>query len=169
MLLHNQLVVSVVKCILGQVCKRMQRGLGARLARADVRSSLLQKVKLKIENNVICYKKVLQHGHKYPQNSLYSFLISFLNGYGHILTFKKINSSNNAYIFVARLRSLLISWLEQLLNVFYFQRWNDTDYVELFTFVFTKSFTKLVTKTFVFVFELTKLFTRLPLPWSSLV
>ena len=48
-----------------------------------------RKIKLKIENNVKKkVKKVLQNGYKYPQNSLYSFFISFLNGYGHILTFK---------------------------------------------------------------------------------
>ena len=61
----------------------------------------LPKNKLKIENNVKKkVKKVLQNGYKYPQNSLYSFFISFLNGYGHILTFKIGESRFELFTFV---------------------------------------------------------------------
>ena len=44
----------------------------------------LVKVKLKIENNVICFRKVLQQGYKYPQNS-------FISIKRHIFNVKSVN------------------------------------------------------------------------------
>ena len=83
-------------------------GFKEELTRADLRLSLLQKVKLKIDKDLNLDNKVLQNGCKYTQNSTtLLFYINFIH----------------------------------LVDYFLFLDW-----VELFTFVLTKPFTKSFTK-----------------------
>ena len=100
--------------------------------RADVFLSLPKKVKLKIENNVICVEKVLQHGYKYPQNSSTTFFP--FNSIGLLVNFTFLNNSFDksfeySQIFVQHLSKLKISWCSQLSETVFFYYWNATPYL----------------------------------------
>ena len=107
--------------------------------RADMFSSLLQKVKLKIENNVICDKKVLQHVSKYPQNSSQPFLLQLRAVLRQFLSSKSIvkksffNTSRklDGYLTLLRLRCVVPLHVN-----FDNQNHNELSYTALFTLRF---------------------------------
>ena len=94
---------------------------------------------------------MLQHGHKYPQNS--SMTLFSVHSMKSLVNFTFLERSSdknfeNSQIFVQCLTKLKIRWCNQLSETLFFSYWNATPYLSCLQNCLQKSFTKSCTRSF---------------------